>query len=177
LEKLWEQGVEGMSKKRPKIKLAKTNAEWFWDVIGYSIYIGSIIFLVYNWSELPDEVPAHYNALGEVDRWGSKMELLILPVIGAFLAVFMQIVERFPKTHNYPERLNEENAEKFYLLSRKMMNSLKNICLLIFSLVLFELVSIALGWWNGFGAWFLPVLLLSIFIPIIAGIMKQRKIK
>jgi uncharacterized membrane protein len=166
-----------MSKKRPKIKLAKTKVEWLWDVIGYSINIGSMIFLVCNWSKLPEKVPAHYNALGEVDRWGSKMELLILPVIAAFLAVFMQVVEKFPETHNYPERLNEENAEEFYLLSRKMINGSKNIFLLIFSLVLFESVSIALGWWNGFGAWFMPVMLLSVFIPIIAGIMKQKKIR
>ncbi|WP_175987186.1 DUF1648 domain-containing protein [Bacillus sp. Marseille-Q1617] len=166
-----------MSKKKPKIKLAKTKVEWVWDIIGYSIYIGSMIFLVYNWSKLPVQVPAHYNALGEVDRWGSKMELLILPVIGAFLAVFMQVVEEFPETHNYPERLNEENAEEFYLLSRKMINSSKNICLLIFSLVLFESVSIALGWWNGFGAWFLPIILLFVFIPIVTGIIKQQRIR
>ncbi|AZV40910.1 hypothetical protein BAOM_0199 [Peribacillus asahii] len=34
---------------------------------------------------LPEEVLAHYNALGEVDRWGSKWELLILPGVGAFI--------------------------------------------------------------------------------------------
>ena len=28
---------------------------------------------------LPDEIPAHYNAAGEVDRWGSKYEMLIFP--------------------------------------------------------------------------------------------------
>jgi uncharacterized membrane protein len=166
-----------MPEKRPKIKLPKTKVEWLWDVIGYSIYIGSLIFLIYYWSVLPAEVPAHYNALGEVDRWGSKLELLILPIVGASLALFMQGVERFPEKHNYPDRLNEVNAEKFYLQSRKMINSSKNICLLIFSLVLYESVSIALGWWNGFGAWFLPVMLLAVFIPIIVGIVKQQKIQ
>ena len=28
---------------------------------------------------LPDKIPAHYNAAGEVDRWGSKYEMLIFP--------------------------------------------------------------------------------------------------
>ena len=28
---------------------------------------------------LPDRIPAHYNAAGVVDRWGSKYELLIFP--------------------------------------------------------------------------------------------------
>lgn len=78
-------------------------SEWIGDIIGYSFYLGSLIFLIYNWNGLPDEVPAHYNALGEVDRWGSKMELLILPLVGAFSAVLMQLFEKLPESHNYPD--------------------------------------------------------------------------
>lgn len=162
---------------RPKIKMIKTMSEWLWDIIGYSFYLGSLIFLIYIWNGLPDEVPVHYNALGEVDRWGSKMELLILPIVGAFIAVLMQLFEKFPESHNYPERLNKENAKAFYLLSRKMLNKLKNICLIIFSLILIESVSIALGWGNGFGVWFLPIAILSVFILIVLGIIKQKKIR
>lgn len=37
---------------------------------------------------LPDSIPAHYNAMGQVNRWGSKYETLIFPVLilpyGAF---------------------------------------------------------------------------------------------
>ncbi|SDN72380.1 DUF1648 domain-containing protein [Bacillus sp. OK048] len=163
--------------KRPKIKILKTKSEWFWDIIGYSFYLGSLIFLIYNWNRLPDEVPAHYNALGEVDRWGSKMELLIFPIVGAFIAVLMQLLEKFPESHNYPERLNKKNAKEFYLISRKLVNQLKNICLITFVLILIESVSIALGWENRFGVWFLPIAILSAFIPIILGIIKQKKIR
>lgn len=165
------------SLKRPKIKILKTKSEWVWDIIGYSIYLGSLLFLIYNWNGLPDEVPVHYNALGEVDRWGSKMELLILPMIGTFMAVLMQLFEKFPESHNYPQRFNNENAKEFYLLSRKLVNQLKNICLIIFSLIIFETVSIALDWGNGFGVWFLPIAILSAFIPIVLGIIKQKKIR
>lgn len=42
-------------------------------------------FFNYYLGTLPEEVLAHYNALGEVDRWGSKWELLILPGVGAFI--------------------------------------------------------------------------------------------
>jgi Protein of unknown function (DUF1648) len=52
--------------------------------------------LSYKWNGLPDEVPAHYNALYEVDRWGSKMELFILPIVGAFIALLVQWFEKFP---------------------------------------------------------------------------------
>lgn len=42
----------------------------------------------------PDRIPAHYNIRGEVDRWGSKYEMLILPVINLFFGVFMVLVAR-----------------------------------------------------------------------------------
>lgn len=162
---------------RPKLKIAKTTSEWIWDVVGYLCFAGSILFLLLVWGKLPDEVPAHYNALGEVDRWGSKWELLILPGVGAFLLIFLQVLERFPEVHNYPKRFNDSNAKQFYLQSRKMINQLKNICVIIFTLLLIESVSIALGWGSGFGIWSLPITILAVGIPLIVGIMKQRKIK
>lgn len=165
------------SPSKPKIKISKTKSEWIWDIIGYSFYLVSLIFLISNWDRLPDEVPAHFNALGEVDRWGSKMELFILPIIGVFIALLMQVIEKFPESHNYPDRLNKENAIEFYLVSRKLINQLKNISLIIFALILIESISIALGRDNGFGVWFLPIVILSVLIPIILGIIKQRKIR
>ncbi|WP_186579475.1 DUF1648 domain-containing protein [Aquibacillus kalidii] len=161
---------------RPKIKIPKTKSETFLDVVGYSCFLGSIVFLVTIWSRLPEKVPTHYNAFGEVDRWGGKYELVILPVIGILIMLLMTFFEKFPETHNYPKRLNQSNAKEFYLLSRKLINQIKNICLIIFAIILIESVSIALGWINGFG-WFLPIAILSVFLPIIVGIVKQNRIK
>lgn len=162
---------------RPKLKIPKTKSEWVWDIIGFSVYFVSIILLIFVWSKLPDKVPAHYNALGEVDRWGSKGGLLVLPILGVFIGAMMQAFEKFPEVHNYPKRLNEKNAEKFYLNSRKMINKIKNICLIIFALILFESISISLGWGIGLGIWFLPIVLVGMGIPLIGGILRQRKIK
>lgn len=44
---------------------------------------------------LPDEIPAHYNAAGEVDRWGSKYETLLFPgliVVTRAVMAFMTYV-------------------------------------------------------------------------------------
>ena len=38
---------------------------------------------------LPEEIPAHYNFEGEVDRWGSKYETLIFPACTILMGVFM----------------------------------------------------------------------------------------
>lgn len=162
---------------RPKIKIKKTTSEWFWDIIGYSTFIAMIGFLFFLWNKLPEEVPAHFNASGEVDRWGSKTELLILPIIGFFTIIILQLLEKFPEVHNYPKRLNENNAKQFYLNSRKLINQIKNICLIIFTVIVLESIIIAMEWGTGFGAWSLPLLTASTLIPIVVLIIKNRKIQ
>ena len=39
---------------------------------------------------LPAEVPMHYDFEGNIDRWGSKYEQLILPVVTIVMTLFMQ---------------------------------------------------------------------------------------
>lgn len=38
-------------------------------------------YLAYLWKDLPQKVPVHWNGSGEIDRWGDKVELLIIPFL------------------------------------------------------------------------------------------------
>ncbi len=38
---------------------------------------------------LPEKIPAHYNFAGEIDRWGSKYETLIFPLVTIGMGLFM----------------------------------------------------------------------------------------
>jgi len=44
---------------------------------------------------LPESIPAHYNAAGEADRWGSKYEVLIFPALNIGFTILMAQVARF----------------------------------------------------------------------------------
>ena len=162
---------------RPILKLRKTKSERIWDVIGGGLFIGAIVFLAISWANIPDQVPGHYNASGEVDRWGTKYELFILPAVGFILWVLMNILEKFPHVHNYPERLNEMNVEAFYIQSRMLLNSIKNVCLLTFAYIMFQSIRVALGDAESLGLWFLPVMLIVLAVMIIRGVIKSTRIK
>ena len=41
---------------------------------------------------MPDTVPLHYNFAGEIDRWGSKYEHLLMPVFLIVFVILMQVV-------------------------------------------------------------------------------------
>ncbi|TKI46557.1 MULTISPECIES: DUF1648 domain-containing protein [Lysinibacillus] len=161
---------------RPILTLPKTKYEKCLDVIGSGLFTVSILFIILQWGNLPEEIPAHFNAKGEVDRWGSKIEVLILPGIGIFMWIFLGLLEKAPHMHNYPARLNERNVEAFYLNSRKLCNEVKNFCLILFAIISCEIVLVALGKIEGLGWWFLPVVLIGTGIPILKGLIASSKI-
>ncbi|WP_053969726.1 SdpI family protein [Mangrovimonas sp. ST2L15] len=57
------------------------------------------LYLAYVWPDLPQRVPMHYNIKGEIDRYGDKSELLIIPFIMPVLIyiVFLVVPKIDPK--------------------------------------------------------------------------------
>lgn len=41
---------------------------------------------------MPDEIPMHYNISGEIDRWGSKYECLILPLAIVLFTILWEVL-------------------------------------------------------------------------------------
>lgn len=60
---------------------------------------------------ISSKVPVHYGALGNIDRWGSKYELLLYPIVivpfGYFLRVMINLSYK---------RLKNTKVEKFLLI-------------------------------------------------------------
>ncbi|MDA0677881.1 MAG: SdpI family protein [Bacteroidetes bacterium] len=46
------------------------------ELLIFAIIIIPAIYLLLIWADLPEEVPMHWNASGEIDRYGSKNELV-----------------------------------------------------------------------------------------------------
>ena len=67
--------------------------------IGGSIVLITSIYSAWKYVTLPDRMPMHFNARGEVDRYGSKLEaVLFCPIMMAvLLAVFVLIPRMLPE--------------------------------------------------------------------------------
>jgi len=57
------------------------------------------IYLAYIWNELPEKVPMHWNIKGEIDRFGEKSELLLMPILLPLLIyiIFLIVPKIDPK--------------------------------------------------------------------------------
>ena len=71
------------------------------------LMIAPVLMVLAVYGKLPDVVPVHWGINGEVDRYGSKMELFIVAGMNIFLGIFMPAVAKIdPKKKNY-ERFQE----------------------------------------------------------------------
>ena len=57
------------------------------------------IYLAYIWNQLPEKVPMHWNLEGEIDRYGNKIELILIPILLPLLiySIFLIIPKIDPK--------------------------------------------------------------------------------
>lgn len=57
------------------------------------------IYLAYIWNQLPEKVPTHWNINGEIDRYGEKIELIIIPILLPLLMyiIFLVVPKIDPK--------------------------------------------------------------------------------
>ncbi|MDP4172097.1 MAG: DUF1648 domain-containing protein [Bacillota bacterium] len=120
------------------------------------------LYIYLMWSKLPEKVPTHFNAAGQVDGWDGKSSIWMVPIIGLVLFVMLSILERFPHIFNYPFMVTKENAPKLYLEARRLLVILNLEIILFFALVSWGIVQAAFGH-DSLSIWFIPVFLIVIF--------------
>ncbi len=57
-----------------------------------TIVLLPFIYLAYIWNTLPEEVPIHWNMKGEIDGYGSKGSLILVPILLPLLIYVLLLV-------------------------------------------------------------------------------------
>ncbi len=65
------------------------------------IVLFPFIYLIFIWHELPEKVPMHWNIKGEIDRFGDKIELILIPILLPLFTylIFLVIPKIDPKSN------------------------------------------------------------------------------
>lgn len=97
--------------------------------------IAPAVYLAIIWNSVPATVPLHANLNGEVDRYGSKTELIT--VIAILTAVNVLVYLLLPQVYKIdPKRYAAENKNRLYRIAFAVSVFIAAVtCLLIFSSV------------------------------------------
>lgn len=71
--------------KRGKEKSGRSKSIWFYRLtllLGMGVLLGATLHVIFCWNTIPEEIPTHFNAAGEIDAIGQERFLLVPLVIG-----------------------------------------------------------------------------------------------
>lgn len=141
------------------------------EIITLVVLMTMIIYPLLIWNSLPDKLPMHYNAAGEIDRWGNRGELLILPVIGIFMYGLLTLVSSFPSAWNIPVAVNRENRSRVYQCTKSMLVLMKLEVILLFAYLEYQVTG-----QRELSGGFLGIVLFVIFGTLIYFIRRMYKV-
>ena len=137
-------------KKKPLVRVM--------NVLSLLLLAGVTVWLCLIWGEIPSQVPLHYNAAGQIDRWGGKGTLIALAAIAWVMYGLLTLVERIPGAWNTGVKITEENRERVYALLGHLLSTLKGILCAMFVWIL-----AAAARCQPLSVWFLPLALGAVF--------------
>ena len=152
-----------MRKFRPKLNIALDRFDWMVEIIGAVFLILMIGFPLYYFRELPDIIPMHLNAAGDVDGYSQKGSIWILPAFGSVMYIGMFILSKYPHVFNYPREITEKNAERQYRIAAKLVRTLNMLVAVAFFYIEYGIISTSLNRLTGLGSFFIPTLLVLVF--------------
>jgi len=155
-------------KKRPVIKIEPTATDRKMDMAALVLTLLLVALPLLFYSQLPDRIPSHFGASGDIDGYGSKYTIWILAAIGVMTYALFRYLLQMPHNFNYLTPVNEENAESQYRSATKLMRYILIVTQAIFLIILIAVIYAALQpGKNLLGPWFtIGTILLTIIIPV-----------
>ena len=133
------------------MKLPRTIPQTVMEILCLTVLLAQFLLPVLLWNLLPDPMPTHYNAAGEIDGTGSRGTLFVMAGFSLFMWVLLGIVNRLdPRSWNIPFTVPWGREIPVYSAVKTMLVALKLETLLLFAA---EELTMALS----AGKWILPV--------------------
>lgn len=158
--------------KENKGTVTLTDRIWEMAALVLAIFLIALSFVLYTY--LPEQVPIHFNGLGEADGWGNKKMIFILPVIGIAAMAICSAAAYYPKMINLPVRLNPECLPQQLTLMGRMTRILSVLCGLLFTVLLLMTAGPHWGIQSVCFPFFLIITGSLLVVPLIYSILIQK---
>ncbi|MFZ4549773.1 MAG: DUF1648 domain-containing protein, partial [Bacteroidales bacterium] len=166
--------MKTVSENRPKLKPIPTKIDLILEIVAFLFFLAIWFLPIAVYQNLPDIIPTHYNLKGEIDDWGSKNTIFILPAIGLILYIGITVLNKYPNIFNYPSKITEENALQQYSKATRWMRIIKLIIVVLFLAIEWKICITTVS--SKLPVWFLPVVIvIPILLPIVLAFSLTKK--
>jgi len=145
------------------------------EIANLAILVLTWVYISLSYSELNSEIPVHFNASGEADRYGDKRSIFLLPLISTMLFIGLSVLNKYPHIFNYPTEITKENAKRQYRNATNLIRILNLIIGFIFAYIIYETINTKTENSKTIGEWFLPTFIIIINIPTLYFLTRAFK--
>ena len=149
------------------MKLPHTIPQKVLEILTLVLLLAQFLAPLLLWNRLPDPMPTHYNAAGEIDGWGGRGTVFVMAGFSLFVWLLLSVVNRLnPRSWNLPFTVPWGREVPVYSAVKTMLVALKMETVLLFAAQ--ELV-MALG----ARKWILPatgIICGALFVTIAVGL-------
>ena len=143
------------------------------DILAPLLLVAAITVIGIRWNRLPDRIPTHYDLAGNIDGYGGRGTLLLMPILGLINDLILAACLRFPQSWSMGIRKTPQNAPYLYRATRTLFSELR-FCMDGFFAAFGVYLSLAPDKLSS-GALFAGTAL--IFLPLAPYIVKLVRIK
>ena len=154
------------------MKLKNNKIDWIIELICLILLVGVTAYFIFNWSSIPDKIPVHYDWEGNIDRWGNKKEMIILPIMSWFLYLMITGLQQLPLAWNTGVKITAENEERVYRMLKYMLETMKLIMVADFT---YLSMNSLMG--KSLPGWFTLIVLAAVFGDLIFWIVRLYRVK
>ncbi|WP_432410813.1 DUF1648 domain-containing protein [Rasiella sp. SM2506] len=135
-------------------------------IIILALLVVSFLFPALYYAQLPEEIPIHFNAIGEADGFGKKSTIWLLPILNVVNVLIIFAISSgakyMPKQKKQPPYFAE--IVGIYVLILTTYIGIANVL-------------IAVGELKTLGTWFLPFVIILSMLLVGYLFIQQRKMK
>lgn len=143
-----------------QLKLRMKLTKYDWASIGVIVLLFAVSFYLYP--SLPEEIPTHWNAAGQVDGYGAKEMIFLFPIISVLIFGLFLVI---PKIAVF-----KKNVSEF-----KHLGSMKFMMVLVFAFMFLATVLAITEYYNRMMLMMMPIIgLLFFYIGYILPAMKRN---
>jgi uncharacterized membrane protein len=147
-----------------KLKVHLSKLDKCIEILAGLVLVTLWILVYINYNGLPNLIPTHFNLSGQADKWSSKSNIALLPVVATVLYFGLTFLNRYPHKFNYLNKITEYNALKQYTYATRLIRFIKCAIVIIFTVITKHTINVANGMLLG-----KPIILLIIIYFLIGA--------
>ncbi len=167
---------------RPRIKIEPTALDKIVDALSLVLVVLIWVTVFQNYADLPAKIPIHFNAAGEVNEYGNKQMIWLLPGIGMALFLLLFFLNKMPHNFNYLVKITPQNAKQQYIIGTHIIRFTNLFVMSIFYYIVYKTLAIT----QSTGAatldkWFSPLIMFvsigSLVVIALVSVILNKKSK